>query len=38
MRRVEEVAKDFDQNTFGIVVFPVTVDRTHQEKNGIADR
>ena len=38
MRRVEEVAKDLDQNTFGIIVFPVTVDRAHQEENGITDR
>ena len=38
MRWIEEVAKDLDQNAFGIVVFPITVDRAHQEENGIADR
>ena len=38
MSWIEEIAKDLYKDAFGIEVFPVTVDRAHQEENGITDR
>ena len=34
---VEKVAKDLHENAFWVEVFSVTVDRTHEQKNGITD-